>query len=179
MPRSVGYNRGSRVRSRRSTSWGVGVGGSLPSVFVASSTAILGSGVVIEEDGSTIVRIRGSLQAFLSVQDAAGSGYHCALGICLVNDDAFGIGVTAIPDPVDDVSFDGWIYHRFFDVHAVTATEADGSNAVAAAVQFEVDSKAMRKWDDFMTLVAVLQVVENGAATLQVFFDSRMLVKNP
>ncbi len=72
------------------------------------------------------------------------------------------------------------MYHTFFDVHAVTATIADGVNAVGVIFNKEIDSKAMRKWqDDGTTLFAKLEVIEIGAANIEVFFDSRVLIKLP
>jgi len=87
------------------------------------------------------------------------------------------VGVTAVPDPIADMDWDGWMYHRFFDVHGAAGTF--DATEPQASIQFEVDSKAMRKIPLNETLVAVLEVVEQGASTGTAWFDSRILVKLP
>ena len=126
-------------------------------------------------DGLTVVRLRGSLSAFILTATSAGDGFHCALGIGLINEDAFAVGVTTVMDPIADAQWDGWLYHRFFDVHAQTTTPGTGS--IIDAIQFEVDSKAMRKTSEDTIIFAALEVVEQGTATMNLFFDSRMLFK--
>ena len=101
---------------------------------------------------------------------------HCAVGIGIVTSDAFAVGVSAVPDPIDQMEWDGWLYHRFFDLHSSEAALGDQQNGLTS-IQFEVDSKAMRKVADNMTLMAVVQAVEIGAAVMVAHFDSRLLVK--
>ena len=122
----------------------------------------------------TIVRLRGSFQAYLRSATAADDGFHCALGIGIVSDDAFTIGVTAVPNPIADANWPGWLYHRFFDLHASGAFSADDPNG---SIQFEVDSKAMRKFGSNEILMANLEVVEDTTATMTAWFDSRVLLK--
>ena len=178
MPRSRrGFSQG---RTRRLTAWGLGPGGSGAASIASSTSTILGSGVVPLVEGLTAVRLRGSLQAYLKTSDAANGGFHCALGIALATDEAFAVGITALPEPVTDPGFDGWLFHRFFDLHSFGATIAESMNAAGlASIQFEVDSKAMRKIPVGMTMYAVLQSVELSTATMSVFFDSRVLAKLP
>ena len=97
----------------------------------------------------------------------------------IVTADAFAIGITAVPVPLSDKEWEGWLYHRIFDLHTVTATIADGVNAYAIAQRFEVDSKAMRKVGVNEVLFAVFEVVESNASQIDVFFDTRMLLKLP
>jgi len=169
--------RGFSRQSRRLTSWGVGPGSAVVTQFTANASTILGAGVVPGANGLTLVRTRGSLSAGLSSQDVVAAGFHCAFGIGMITDDAFGAGV--FPDPLVEDNWDGWLYHRFFDLHALTATEADGSNAVSNFLRIEIDSKAMRKFVDGMTIFGALEVIEVGTAVMDVFFDSRMLFKLP
>ena len=99
---------------------------------------------------------------------------HVAVGIGIVTNEAFAIGATAIPGPISEADWDGWMYHRFFDLHKGLADTTDGSSAI----EFEVDSKAMRKWDGGAeTLVGMVEAVEAGTASMDVFFDSRVLLK--
>ena len=167
------------VRSpRRLTSWALGPGDSSPEVFTGSGKVIAGLGVAPLSDGLTIVRMRGSISAYLDSANAAGDGYHCALGVCIVNGDAFATGVGAVPDPLADAHWDGWMYHRFFDCHVGDKTAGD-VNWNASVATIEVDSKAMRKISQSDVLIGVLDVIESGTATMDVFFDSRILVKLP
>ena len=128
------------------------------------------------EQKATIVRIRGSLSAYLTTAGAAGDGFHCAVGIGIVTNEAFAIGQTALPGPLDEADWGGWMYYRFFDLHEGEGAAVNVNGL--SSLQFEVDTKAMRKWEgNSETLVAMLQVVEKTAATMETWFDSRILVK--
>ena len=164
---------------RRKTSWEVGPGSSTPVVLTGSGSTILGSGIAPTIPGLTLVRTRGLLGLTLNTAAAAGDGYTGALGIGVVTASAFAIGVTAVPTPLTDAGWDGWLYHEFFDVRAGDRTAGD-SNWEAAIARYTVDSKAMRKIEDEeKTVFAVLEVVEQGTAQVEVSFDSRVLVKLP
>jgi len=163
--------------SRRRTGWELGPGGDAPLTVSADGISILGSGLVLLVDGLTLVRLRGSVQALLTQATAIADGFHCAMGIGIVNEDAFAIGVTTIMDPLTDADWDGWLYHRFFDLHAQSSTTV--GPGPADNLQFEVDSKAMRKTTDGDVIFAALEVVEQTTAVMQVFFDSRVLFKLP
>ena len=168
------FNRGQSTRRR--VGWEEGPGASAAENFLASGSAILGAGLQVLEDGVTLVRTRGSLSAFLvEAVSSPGDGFHCAIGIQVVTNDAFAIGITAMPTPISDMQFNGWLYHRFFDVHAPNSLIPSGGDV--SQVVFEVDSKAMRKVSLGDTIVAVLEVVEIGSADMDLFFDSRMLFK--
>ncbi len=96
----------------------------------------------------------------------------------MMTEDAFAVGATAALDPLTDANSDMWIWHSFFNVVAVSATIADGGNAVSGSVRQEIDSKAMRKgFDPERVMVGVTEVVEAGAASLQVVADTRQLLK--
>ena len=180
MARSFASNQVRTRSPRRKTSWEFGPGGTTANSFSSSTTAILGGGVAAAENGLTLVRLRGSLQAFLKTSDQANGGFHCVMGIGVASSDAFVIGVTALPNPADDPSWPGWLYWRVFDVHTFDATIASSFGpAGLAAIQFEVDSKAMRKLGINETIFASVQTIEAGAATMSIFFESRTLVKLP
>jgi len=161
---------------RRKTEWARGPGGNTATAFSATGTVILGSGILFGESGLTLVRFRGSVQAYLSTADAITSGMHCAIGVGLVTTDAFAIGQTAMPTPIADAAWDGWLYHRFFDLHVATAAALD---SFQSSIEFEIDSKAMRKLDDRALLFANVEVVEVVNAVMQVNMDSRVLLKLP
>ena len=162
-----------RQSPRRRTGWEKGPGDSPATNFLATSSVILGAGSTALLDGLTFVRIRGAFQAFLKSVSASGDGYHGALGIGIISGDAFAAPV--FPDPLTESDWDGWMYHRFIDVHQ-GENLADGSRT-PGSISFEVDSKAMRKVDETDVLFAALEVIEIGTANMDVFFDSRVLVK--
>ena len=178
MARSLrGFNRA--PSQRRKTAWDFGSGSTGATSISSSSTTIIGSGAAIITEGVTFIRTRGSLQAFLKTSDGANGGFHCGFGIGVATAEAFAVGATALPSPLADASFDGWLYHRFFDCHTFDATIASSMVNNLAVVQFEVDSKAMRKVPAGVTIYAVLETVELQTATMSVFFDSRSLFKLP
>ena len=115
------------------------------------------------------------MEVILEAAANIGEGYHAALGIGVCTNDAFAIGVTAVPNPIADADWDGWFYHRFFDLHATTATISDGVNT--GRIAWEVDSKAMRKVTVNDTIFATVETVEVGTSQIEVFFDSRALFK--
>ena len=179
----MAHSRGSspvRRAPRRKTSWEFGPGGTAVTTISAPTTTVIGGGVAAAENGLTLVRLRGSLQAYLKTGDGANAGFHCTFGIGIASADAFAVGVTALPNPGDDPGWPGWLYWRVFDIHAFSATIAEsfGPNGLAS-VQFEVDSKAMRKLGINETIFASLQTIEAGTSTMSIFFESRALVKLP
>ena len=175
MPLRRGYSLRSPSR-RRSTHWGFGPGDNAVNAITGDGVTFLGSGIILStETQATIVRLRGSLVAYLTATSAANDGFHCAIGVGLVSDEAFAVGVASIPGPLTEADNEIWMYHRFFDIHSPTATLASAD--VSQSVAFEVDSKAMRKWDDDKTLVAMLEVEEASVAIAAVWFDSRVLLK--
>ncbi len=123
-----------------------------------------------------MVRLRGDLLIWLGLATAPGDGFTGAFGIAKVTDDAFGVGASAVPLPIDDEGSDVWLYHRYFSLHGpvVSSTEA---NSPANVFRAEVDSKAMRKLTIDETIYAAVQVVETGTATAILTFNSRALFK--
>ena len=176
MPRSrSGFVRA--TRSRRIMKWGLGPGDTAGTAISGTGQQILGSGVVLATSTQlTLIRLRGIFHGFLKT-GAADAGFQMAVGVGLVTNEAFAVGATAVPGPISEADWDGWMYHRFVDIHQATAT-FDGGEA-NSNFDIEVDTKAMRKWSEGYTLLTVLETVENGTATGTVFFDSRLLVKLP
>ena len=165
---------------RRKSSWEFGPGSTGALSISSSTTALVGGGVTVSANGATLVRTRGSLQAFLKTSDAANGGFHLVFGIGIASADAFGVGVTALPNPGDDPGWPGWLYWRVFDLHSFGATIAESMGAGGlGSVQFEVDSKAMRKVGVNEVIFASVQAIELSTATMSLFFESRCLFKLP
>ena len=78
-----------------------------------------------------------------------------------------------------DLASDNWLYHRIFDCHTGDLLVGGGSNVGFTGASFEIDSKAMRKVGNDDSIVAVLEVVEDGDATINIRFETRMLFKLP
>ena len=172
-----------QARARRKTAWGLGPQMALQSVTTA--TSVLGTGVQLSAaDEVTVVRTRGSILLWLEAATTAGDGFQGALGIGLVTTPAFDIGVTAVPTPLAEEDWDGWLWHQFFHLHAggpiaaAVSADTDMVNSTTAAVRFEIDSKAMRKFESDMTMIIVMELSPlTGAATLRVEGTSRQLFK--
>ena len=171
----------------RRTAWGFGPATTGPGglqTITASGKLLFGVAAAAVTDGQTIVRTRGELVALLSSADAVTSGFHGAFGIAKVTAQAVAIGVTAVPGPLTDDDWDGWLYHRYLS--CISADPATTTGAVTAplqlgagsgAIRLEVDSKAMRKIAENESVVAMMEMMEIGVASLRVFFNSRLLVK--
>ena len=157
--------------ARRLTNWGAGPGGTGAANISTSSAVILGAGITFINAG-TIVRIRGEWECFLSSVTSAGDGFRGALGIGLASSAAFTAGIASLPTPITESNWDGWMWHQFFGVHRGVADISAGSYLRGA-----IDSKAMRKVSDDFTIFAAVEVVEIGTAALDLFLDSRMLLK--
>ena len=163
--------------SRRQTSWGFGPGGTAVTAFSAGTTAFVGSSLVPVQEGMTIVRLRGRLSVFLTLATAVGDGFQGAFGIGIAPTVAVASGVGAVPSPITEQDSENWMYWTPISIHGpvVSSTEL---NSPAMAMDVEVDSKAMRKFTDAeISLYAMIELVEIGTATGQLFFDSRVLLK--
>ena len=160
---------------RRVKKWGLGPK-ALPASLSSSTESFWTAGVVLTTEAQvTLLRIRGMLDIFLLSATGAGDGFDGALGIGLVTNDGFAAGSTAMPDPLVDMDWDGWIWHTFFHVHPVIVTIADGVNGPAAHMRIPIDSKAMRKWSEGYTLAGKIGQVENGTATAEIWAQTRTL----
>ena len=162
--------------SKRPVSWGNGPGGTALQLINSSVSILLNAGVQITTPAEmTLMRLRGRMSVHLLTATSVGDGFQGAFGIGKVQAAAFDAGVASVPTPITEAAADIWIYHTFFGVHA-NATSAPFGDL--STFEIEVDSKAMRKWDDGEVIFAAIEVVEIGAATANMFFDSRVLVKN-
>ena len=173
-------SRGFHQAPRRRKGWDVGPGQLASQTSIsASGSTILSSVLNLSQDGLTLVRARGELTLSLSAASAAGTGYSGAFGIGLTTVAATAVGVTAVPTPITEQDWDGWIFWESFSVKSITGTIADGVNASAVILRILIDSKAMRKLTDDSSLYGALEVQEGGTAVLESHFDSCMLFALP
>ena len=180
--RGRGFARG-RSTSRRRTGWSAGCAtgaapGSSQTISTDGTTVGL-IAVVAQIEGLTQVRLRGELTLNLLTAATANDGFQGAFGVGLFGNEAVTVGVTALPDPVDDIGDERWLYHTFFSVRSGTTTAADVGQHLMATFRRTVDSKAMRKAPPDLVLACLLGVDEIGSATMNWMFNSRVLDKLP
>ena len=169
------FVRGRQSRTRRRPSWNGGPDGTLSRT--TSGSTLFGTGAQTVVDEITLIRTRGILSLQVTAADAVLAGFDGAVGICVVSENAFNAGIASVPTPATDIAWDGWLWHHIFSIRAVTATIADGVNAVAVHRTIEIDSKAMRKTNITDVIIAVLEATEMTSATLHARIDIRILTK--
>ena len=173
-------------RPRRKTAWTVGpvsgVGGIVQTISASGKAGWVVTAVVAS-DGITLVRVRGEFMAFLSSTSTALDGFTGAIGICVVSSVAASLGITAIPGPIAQDDWDGWLYHRYLSfksgdvIDSGVSSEAGQVDSVSAATRFEIDSRAMRKLSIEDTIVGMMEWSEVGTASLRTHINTRLLVK--
>ena len=186
MARSFRQSHSRVVTPRRKNAWTIGPS-SNQGLQTISATGIIGFAIAasINEDGLTLVRTRGELVMALSAATGIGDGFIGAVGMTVVTDKAFDVGTTAIPGPVTESRYDGWLYHRFINLLAgapiagAAAGDGDQVNATSAAIRLEVDSKAMRKVKADQTIVFMWEGTEVGSADIRAYLNTRLLFKLP
>ncbi len=102
----------------------------------------------------TIIRTRGQVSTALSVGIAGDVDVIGAYGMCIVSDNAAGIGITAVPLPFDDAAWGGWFVWRSFSMRYEFTSGVDARFTMQSE---EVDSKAMRKVSTDETILIVAQ----------------------
>jgi len=170
---------GSRqVRSRRKTSWEAGVGGTVLTTLTALGSAFMGAAVTPTIGALTIVRMRGLFDIYMQGPGASdGDGMFGAVGIGLATTAAVTAGIASVPTPLTELGDENWLWHSFWSVHNEDTTFGHGA---AAHQRIEIDSKAMRKFEDGMSIYAAIEVgAEDGTAIIDARLDSRVLVLIP
>ena len=162
-------------RVRRQTSWTTGAEG----ILSPASTAVSGfpTTALPLVSGLTIVRTRGVLSLVLLTSSVAQGGFQGAAGLCVVSAKAAGIGATAVPGPLTEDDWEGWMWHQHFVLKGPSATITDMGSA--RVLNFTIDSKAMRKIESDTALVGMLETVEVGTATMHAELRTRVLLKLP
>jgi len=163
--------------ARRKVTWNQGPNGSISNI-ITSTVALFALGSQATIDDLTLVRIRGQVLLSLSAVDAVNEGFRCYLGICSVSENAFNAGVAAVPAPLADIGWDGWIWHYESILRSNFATFEPTSPMTMERIQ--IDNKAMRKVHNTDILVGVLETTELGdGSTMAALMDTRILDKLP
>ena len=100
-----------------------------------------------------------------------GDGFFGAFGIGVTTLTSFTVGVIAVPTPITEIDWDGWLYHTFFDIRQGQTGMSNGSGYQ----KIEIDSKAMRKFDSQMVVYGALETTLVGVGSMRIHFDSRQL----
>ena len=128
-------------------------------VPVVGTVKVLGTiGVAIGEAPVTLVRTRGHWKIRPATFSGAVQIIRAALGLIVVSADAFAIGVTAMPGPIDNAEND-WIVWSPLAL-SVPAAAITGQLSDADAV---IDSRGMRKLKGGDVLAVVIDVVSDVA----------------
>ena len=165
---------------RRKTSWIIGPDQALIASFTSAGSRLWSLGVQTGLDANTIVRIHGEYTLSLSAVTSIGDHFAAVgLGIGLCTDEAFAAGVASVPGPLTDHDWDGWMWHSLHGMfRGVETTEVQ--RGPMEAVREKIDSKAMRKFDEGMTVFGAVELgTETGAVTLDFTVRTRMLIKLP
>jgi len=160
---------------RRPMSWVLSTAGSTPiAAGAVAAVDLLASRTDFQRTDVTVTRIRGELA--LTPQSDVDDTYQWFAGITVVNKQAAGVGVTALPDPetenADWLWFDGGhIFPAFY------ADSAGVERVLALPRYISIDSKSQRKMHEENKSLQL--IIKNDAASspLEFMFVTRTLLK--
>ncbi len=147
---------------------------------MSSNTSTLFPIALTGVPGRTIVRIRGEVNILLTVASTFLGGFPVvAVGLGIVTAQALGGGAASVPAPFTDVGWDGWMWYwkgSMLTNNAFTLPSNEGPSSA----RIVIDSKAMRKWGENDSLIAVVETsLELGASVLALELNTRVLEKLP
>jgi len=158
---------------RQTTEWIEGPGGGTSQAISAAGEIILGNGIS-PNLAFTLRRLRGEILYTLTSVAAATDEVRMTSGIAVVSADAFVLGITAMPDPLEDAGYP-WVWWDTVNFNPEIAAP-EGVDGVGS-VRRVVDSKAMRKMKPDETLAWIVEFSgESGTVVAAAMASSRMLV---
>ena len=145
--------------------------------MTASSVNLFPATAVVNLAGLTIVRTRGELLVYLTGAGGAKTeGFRYAFGMCVVSENAAGVGVTAVPGPITDIGWDGWFVYESGTVAQMFTGLGEASPSQSSRIS--IDSKAMRKVKQSDVILGVIEFDEQGdGAEVSANLACRILVK--
>ena len=164
MARARTFTRGRGTR--RLTEWASFQMSSAYTSLAAATAVIFAS--FTSGDPETIIRVVGELNV-QSDQAAGSERPFGAIGLCVVSDQAFAIGVSAMPTPATDPESDLWLMHCFWHVSVAEAGTVASLSNISQSV--DLSSKAARKVNADQTVVLIM---ENVSGTHGCEFDIGM-----
>ena len=145
-------------------------GGAPVDTALASGTnTIIGQGITPSIGELTLLRTRGGAYAGMLDDANIGSGV-VGVGIGIVSSEAFGIGATAVPSPLDQSNWSGWLYHMLIPFR-LEATSVDVNQDLGMTFdRWQIDAKAMRKFgtNDVLFVAAEWDGTTNTVARINV-----------
>ncbi len=127
---------------------------------IAAATKVLVANFVLGGP-ITIMRVRGLL-TWRSDQVTVDEVVMGAFGLCLVTESAITAGVASIPGPFTNADDDVWFAHQFVYDRLEFQSGTGVGQGMTTHVQYDLDSKAMRKGEDGQSVAVVW---ENGHAS--------------
>jgi len=146
-------------------------------VFLTSGVnTIVGSGLQPTTAEITLLRLRGG--GYVGALDAASLGAGvAAIGVGIVSLEAFNIGATAIPSPLKQAEWDGWLWHMFVPLRLDLSSVDVNQDLGQTFHRFEIDGKAMRKFSPNMVLFVGAEFDGATGVSARVHFMTRALVQ--
>ena len=135
---------------------------------LTTTQAVIGTCVFPENVGeATLLRTRGSV-LITAAPNAVTDVDIVGLGIIVVSATAGALGGTSVPGPLIDQGSDGWLWHYYVPLDAVTLTAGD-PQAVTTNARFDFDSKAMRivRADQHIVFIAELATGDFASVGIQ------------
>ena len=161
------------IRSRRETTWfnftpvDTTLANATSSALVFSLNA-----AALALRPFTIVRTRLEV-ALRSDQAAVIEVQRSGVGIAVVSDQAVGVGITAVPLPIDDLGSNLWLLHKL-----VYADESNLTDRTRPETVVAIDSKAARKVEVGQDIILVVQNSATSTSGSIITVGGRMLIKN-
>jgi len=118
--------------------------------------------------------LRTHAQLFVVTDQLAASEHQVgAWGAIVVNNDAFAVGVTAVPGPITDVSADWFIYQPFANFFTFSTAAGFEMNSNS---EYAVDSKAKRILEPDETIAVVIESTSDSDG-FNTLFQGRLLTQ--
>jgi len=169
------FTRGIQRGARRETSW-IGIAPSSTTLASASSAALIASlnTAGLAKRPFTIVRTHIGVHV-ISDQLGADEFSIVGLGMCVVSQQAEGIGITAVPTPMAEIGSDLFYLHQvmFNDFTFVSGAGFDSQGGR----DYMIDSKVARKVNDDEQVIIVAENSAITAAGCTILLAGRFLVK--
>ena len=147
-----------RGQRPRTTTWTANTDGTESTIAAASKVLVANfafGGPI------TVMRVRGLL-TWRSDQVTADESVIGAFGMCVVTENAITAGVASIPGPFTNADDDVWFVHQFVYDRWEFQSGTGVHGGFTTHVQYDLDSKAMRKGEDGQSVAVVW---ENGHST--------------
>ncbi len=140
---------------------GIGFSGAVLTFGASADNKTVNSvGLLHSAAASTLVRTRGWLQLSVEIAGLAPTRIVGAMGMIIVSEDAFLVGITALPGPLSDIEND-WFVWQPWTLHS-DAVDPTGNDVISNFSQ-AFDSRGMRKLKAGQVLAIVWEASQSHA----------------